>query len=120
MCSCREHELIWRLKDQLKAAGEDELWSWFEARPDYTEAEAVQRAYYFGGLTGCPTYIVHLSSGMGVEMVREAKAKYPNAYAETCPHFLTHTATAKEGKLAKASPPLRAQKDADALWAALG
>lgn len=112
-------EVIWRFKSKLLAEGRDDLAAWSEARPNFCEAESIQRAYYFGKLTGCPVYIVHLSTKEGLEVVREWKEKFAGAYVETCTHYLTHTMHAKEGKIAKANPPLRTEADIEALWSGL-
>src|SRR5262249_5780738 len=37
-------------------------------------------------------------------------------YIETCPHYLTHDVTSKEGVIAKVNPPLREPSDREALW----
>lgn len=112
-------EIIDTLKPALKAAGRDDLAAWSEARPGFTEAESVQRAFFLGRQTGCPVYIVHLSSAAGLDVVREWQQKEGIRYVETCTHYLTHSMWAKEGKLAKANPALRDEKDREALWEGL-
>ncbi len=112
-------EIIDTLKPALRAAGRDDLAAWSEARPGFTEAESIQRAFFLGRETGCPVYIVHLSSAAGLEIVREWRQKEGVRYVETCTHYLTHTLRAKEGKLAKANPALRHEQDREALWQGL-
>ena len=112
-------EVTARLKQKMVAKGMDDLVAWADSRPNFTESEAIQRAYFFGKVTGCPTYIVHLSTKEGLDVVREWKQKLNAAYAEVCTHHLTHTKYAPEGKVIKSSPPLRGEEDVEALWAGL-
>ncbi|MBI2955566.1 MAG: amidohydrolase family protein [Chloroflexi bacterium] len=112
-------EVSWRFKDRLIAQGRDDLAAYSESRPDFCEAENVQRAYYFGKVTGCPVYVVHLTSKAGLDMVREWKQKLPAAYVETCTPYLTHTMHTPIGKIAKCNPPLRLEADIEALWEGL-
>ncbi|MBI2953286.1 MAG: amidohydrolase family protein [Chloroflexi bacterium] len=111
--------VIWRFRNRIVAQGREDLAAWSESRPNFCEAETIHRAYYYGQLTGCPTYIVHLTTKEGLQVVKEWKKKFPAAYVETCPHYLTHTMNAPEGKLAKATPPLRTEADIEALWSGL-
>jgi allantoinase len=72
----------------------------------------------FAGETGAALHIVHISTGRGVALVAEARAKGVNASAETCAHYLWFTEGDVErlGAIAKCAPPLRPAKDAQALW----
>ena len=94
-------------------------------RPVTAEATATRRAIELARRADAPLYIVHLSSEAALEAVAEAKARGEPVYAETCPHYLTLTdalyADPDEQEVMKRviSPPLRAQGDVDALWAAL-
>ncbi|MBI2954053.1 MAG: amidohydrolase family protein [Chloroflexi bacterium] len=112
-------EVAWRFKDRLVAQGRDDLAAYSESRPNFCEAENVHRAYYFGQVTGCPVYVVHLSTREGLDAVREWKQKFAAAYVETCPHYLTHTMDTPLGKIAKVNPPLRTEADNEALWGGL-
>ena len=71
--------------------------------------------------TGCRTHILHVSSGLSVDVLRRAKAEGLPVSAETCPHYLTldcdhipDNATAF-----KCCPPIRDLHEQDALWAGL-
>ena len=71
--------------------------------------------------TGCRTHILHVSSGLSVDVLRRAKAEGLPVSAETCPHYLTldcdhipDNATA-----VKCCPPIRDLHEQDALWAGL-
>ncbi len=92
--------------------------------PDWAEEEAINRAIKLGGLTGCPVYVVHLSTQLGLERIKQAQTAGQRVWTETCPQYLLLTDEEMErwGPLAKMGPPLRRADgpDRDALWAGLG
>ena len=63
--------------------------------------------------TGAKVDIQHISSGVAVDYVKEAKEKGANVYAEASPHHftLTEEAVLKYGTLARMNPPLRTEED---------
>jgi allantoinase len=91
------------------------------SRPVVAELEAISRAILLAAETGCPLHIVHVSTGRGVRLVAEGRARGVNVSCETCPHYLTLTEDDVErlGAVAKCAPPLRPQAEQDALWALL-
>jgi dihydropyrimidinase len=109
-------EIAHRLQSRLIAAGREGLEAWEASRPAVTEAENVNRAAFFGRRAKCPIYVVHMSSAAALEEVRLARAAGALVYAETCPHYLTHTLDSPLGLLAKTNPPLRRAEDVEALW----
>lgn len=109
-------ELVNRLQPKLVQAGGEGLAVWEASRPPITEAEHTNRAGFFGRETGCPIYVVHMSSAAVVREVRLARAQGTRMYAETCPQYLTHTMDTPLGLVAKCNPPLRTATDVDALW----
>jgi dihydropyrimidinase len=88
--------------------------------PDWAEEEAINRAIAMGRLTGCPVYVVHLSTTLGLERIKQAQATGQRVWTETCPQYMLLTANEMErwGPLAKIGPPLRRADgpDRDALW----
>jgi len=64
-----------------------------------------------------PVHICHVSTALGVEIIRNAKRNGVNVTAETCPHYFTLTEKACEGynTLAKVNPPLRNEEDVEAI-----
>ena len=109
-------EVVWRLRKQLMDAGRDDLAAWAESRPAFVEAEATLRAMYFGEETDCPIYVVHLSSEESLNEIRQFRERYDRVYLETCPHYLTHTMYSDVGLLGKQNPPLKSERDIEALW----
>ena len=85
------------------------------------ELEAISRAMLFAEETGCKLHIVHVSSGRGVALVAEARARGVDVTCETCPHYLVLCDEDVErlGAVAKCAPPLRPGAERDALWAEL-
>jgi len=114
-------EIVWQLREQLRAAGRDDLAAWDESRPAIVEAECILRTAYYARQTGCPIYFVHISGAEPLDAVRWMRQRYPDhpIAAETCPHYLTHTKDAPLGALGKVNPPLRTAADSDALWEGL-
>jgi len=92
------------------------------SRPSMAEVEAVQRMILFSRLTGCPSYLVHLSVGESAKLVAAARAGGGRVVGETCPHFLVADASAYDTDRAPRfihTPPLRTREDQQGLWAAL-
>src|SRR5207244_1949149 len=88
--------------------------------PDWTEEEAINRAVLIARLTGCPVYVVHLSTKVGLERIKRAQAEGQKVWTETCPQYLLLTDKEMErwGPFAKIGPPLRPADGPDraALW----
>ena len=68
--------------------------------------------------TGCALHIVHVSSGRGVALVTEARARGVDVTCETCPHylFLTQDDVEALGAVAKCAPPVRDATEQAELW----
>lgn len=115
-------EVVWKLREEVKASGLTGLAAWDASRPDFVEAEATARAAFYAELLGAPLYIVHVSSRLCLDEIRAARARPARRaplWAETCPHYLTHTVDAACGTRAKVNPPVRHADDVEALWAGL-
>ena len=56
--------------------------------PSLAELEAIARAIAFAAETGCALHVVHVSSGRGVALVAQARARGVDVTCETCPHYL--------------------------------
>jgi len=106
--------------DKLQRQGRDDLKAWSEARPSYSEAEAIGRALYFSQLTQCPIYVVHMTTQEGLRLIKEHRNRgLSPVYVETCPHYLTHHMSDDVGRIGKFTPPLRTEVDSEALWQGL-
>lgn len=63
------------------------------------------------------THICHISTETSVNMIRDAKKRGVKVTCETCPHYYSFTVeeVLKSGTNAKMNPPLREQKDLEAI-----
>ena len=63
------------------------------------------------------THICHISTETTVNMIRDAKKRGVNVTCETCPHYYTFTVSEvlNSGVNAKMNPPLREEKDKQAI-----
>jgi len=109
-------EVAWRLSGRLRAEGRDDLLAWTESKPHFIEAEAIQRALFYGEIANCSVYIAHVSTRDGLQVIRDYKQRGKKAYCETCPHYLMFHAGSGLGSLGKVNPPLRSSEDTEALW----
>lgn len=68
-----------------------------------------------------PVHICHVSTYSGVEIIRSAKARGVRVTAETCPHYfiLTDDIIASFDTYTKVNPPVREEKDRQAIIAAI-
>jgi allantoinase len=110
-----------RLARRAVADGRVTVRDYLASRPVVAELEAIGRAIAFAAETGCALHVVHVSTGRGVALVAQARARGVDVTCETCPHYLVLDADDAErlGALAKCAPPLRAAEDREALWSAL-
>ena len=115
-------EIAWVFRNRLKQSdpqGTGGLALWDASRPDFVEAEAVQRASYIARMAGSAIYIVHTSSQAALEAALMQRRAGSKITIETCPHYLTHDITWERSVIGKINPPLRSRKDSEALWRAI-
>ena len=120
---CESGNIIEYLENKLVAEGHTHPTDFPGACPDWAEEEAINRAIKMAGATNCPTYVVHLSTQLGLERIKQAQALGQRIWTESCPQYLllSDEEMAKYGPLAKIGPPLRPADgpDQDALWRGL-
>ncbi len=85
--------------------------------PREAEYSLVARDLEIALKTGVILNIQHISTKEGVALIREAKKRGKNIYAEATPHHfsLTEEAAITYGTLAKMNPPLREEEDRRAI-----
>ncbi|MCG8483230.1 MAG: dihydroorotase, partial [Clostridia bacterium] len=88
-----------------------------QGRPNASEDIMVERDILLAEAIGAKIHIQHISSGNSVELVRRAKKRGVKVSCEVTPHHfaLTEKAIISNGSYAKMSPPLRADKDVQAI-----
>ncbi|HIP40159.1 MAG TPA: dihydropyrimidinase [Desulfocapsa sulfexigens] len=117
------HAIISELTQEFRQTGDiKDPASHPKSRPDYAEAEAINRLIALSRAAGnVPIYIVHLSTASGLEIIRNAQKQGLEIYAETCPQYLTLTDSCyreadDKGLQYIMAPPVRTEQDCDALW----
>jgi dihydropyrimidinase len=119
---CEDACVISLLTRRLVAQGRGDLSNYGIARPAYSETVAVARAISFAEATGAPIYIVHLGSADALAEAHRAHARGLPVFVETRPIYLYFTDekfAGPDAPLYVGNPPLRGQRDQDALWAGL-
>ena len=107
---------------RTRHAAESDLSYHSLTRPDFSEEIAIYEAAVLARETGCPLYIVHLSTAKGLAVIRRAKADGIPITTETCPHYLAFSDEVyrrPEGVLYTMTPPLRPPGNSEALWQGL-
>lgn len=109
------------LEGRLKAAGRMDLAAWAEARPNVACLIRSESAAEISNGTGCPLYIVHITTAEETALVRRLRAQGYPIYGETVIHYLTHTMDMEErhGCYPKVIPAIKSAADRTALWQGL-
>ncbi len=81
-----------------------------------SEWRQVERDLRLARETGCRYHVCHVSAWESVDLIRKAKAQGVDVTCETAPHYLLldDTKLREEGRF-KMNPPIRGQKDREAL-----
>ena len=91
-------------------------------RPNYIEAEAIQRAAKWCEITGGSLYIVHMSTAEGTEIIKDAQSRGVPVLAETCAQYLVLDDSVfkrPDGHLYACCPQLKKKPDIERLWKGL-
>jgi dihydropyrimidinase len=119
------HEEIIELREKYIAQGKTAAIYHAKSRPVKTEVEAIKRMIEMSKeADDAPLYIVHLSSGDGLDVIKKAKAEGRNVYAETCPQYLflddeRYLEDQDRGLKYIMSPPLREKSNNERLWSGI-
>ncbi len=89
-----------------------------EARPWWTEYDAIQRAVLFARAAGARVEICHTTITQGAELLKKAKMEGVAVYVETCPHYLIfdHQILREKKSFAKCTPPFRSRENVEGMW----
>ena len=91
-------------------------------RPNYIEAEAIQRVVQWSEATGGQLYIVHMSTAEGADIIRAAQGRGVPVIAETCVQYLVlndSVFAGQDGHLYACCPQLKKPADSARLWKGL-
>jgi dihydropyrimidinase len=119
---CEEAGLLERSGQQLIAEGRGAVANFPDARPVAAEVAAIDQAIGVARAARAPIYVVHLSSAAALDRCRQARAEGLPVHVETRPLYLHLTKERfAEPDAAKyvGAPPLRDERDREALWAGL-
>lgn len=89
------------------------------SRPNFIEAEAIQRAVMWCEITGGQLYIVHMSTAEGADIVKNAQMRGVPVLAETCAQYLVLDDSVfdqEDGHLWACCPQIKKQEDVQRLW----
>lgn len=108
------------IEEELSKGNTDPIYHAY-TRPTSMEAEATNRALKIAEVLDAPIYIVHVSSEAALDELKKAKQHGVKAYGETCPHYLVLSEEYLKMNIHDSvkyicSPPLRTEKDQQALW----
>jgi dihydropyrimidinase len=91
-------------------------------RPNFIEAEAIQRAVQWCEATDGQLYIVHMSTAEGADIIRAAQTRGVPVIAETCVQYLVLDDSVfdrPDGHLYACCPQLKKPQDSERLWKGL-
>ncbi len=109
--------------EQTVAAGTTDPIGHGLARMPVFEGEATNRVIRLAEAAGAPVYFVHLSAREALDVVRDARDRGSDVFAETCPQYLflslDDLGHGFEGAKFVCSPPLRTKDHWEELWTGL-
>ena len=124
---CENGDLIHARIQENLAKGHTHPYYHKMTRPELVEVEAINRIATMSKLTGAKAWVVHLSTGEGLKLIKEANQNGAKLIAETCPQYLLlddrlygHPEDGSfEGAKYVMSPPLRDISNQEPLWKGL-
>lgn len=124
MVHAENHDMIRWLAHHLLERGHVAPKFHAVAHDALAESEATYRAIAIARLIDVPILIVHVSTGDGVALIRDARRLGAAVHAESCPQYLFLTADdadlpALEGAKFCCSPPPRDKAAQEAVWQGL-
>lgn len=118
-----DKELVLTRENIFKAQNRNGWRAYCESRDIKAELAAVDKMIKISEKTGCRVHIVHLSSSLSLQLIKEAQEKGIQITTETCPHYLYFTQNDFENKnisaFLKTAPPVKYDEDKEALWKGL-
>jgi allantoinase len=118
-----DKELITVREEKFKNANRNDWKAYCESRDARSEAIAIDKLISIARMVNCKIHVVHLSSKLGLEQIIKAQSEKLFLTTETCPHYLYFTQKDFENQniknFLKTAPPVRCEKDKDALWEGL-
>jgi dihydropyrimidinase len=122
MVHCEDDCIIDYNVRRLYAQGRQDGRNIYLARPPLAEEAAIRRMLLLSERSGCPLYVVHVSSDSGVAAIADARRRRVPVFGEVLHNYLAFTSdnyADEEGTLYHNYPPLKSSHDQDSLWAAI-
>jgi len=117
-----DQDTVRTVGEQLQAAGKVAPSCHGRSRPNEAESRAIANVIALAEKHNTPVYFVHVSTGEGARLIREAQNRGVRVYGETCPHYLVLSEECFQRELPQQyimTPPLRSRQDNLELWRAL-
>lgn len=119
LCShCEEKSLI---NEGVVNEGENATKAGLKGIPSAAEDIMIARDIILAEMLDTKVHICHVSTASGVQLIREAKARGVKVSCETCPHYIAGTdeLILDYNTFSKVNPPMRTEKDRQAILAGL-
>jgi len=118
-----DKELISAREIKFKNSNRNDWKAYCESRDTRSEAIAINKLVSIVRKVNCKIHVVHLSSKMGLDQIKNANAAKLPITTETCPQYLFFTQKDFEDEsirnYLKTAPPVKCEKDLEALWEGL-
>jgi len=117
-----DHAIVAARTAELHASARTGVEHFPASRPVEAEVKAVHEAIDLAEETAAAIYLVHLSSRLALDALRDGKRRGVRVFGETRPLYLYLTRAQfdrPDAALWVGQPPLREPDDVDAVWAAL-
>jgi dihydropyrimidinase len=114
-----DDELVEFWRDQYGRAEPTNMLNHSLSRPELAEELAIRDAIRLAREAGAELYVVHVSTGRGLQAIVEGRQAGAKVRAETCPHYLAFTHdvySTPDGRYYTMTPPLRPAGNREALW----
>lgn len=118
LCHCEDKNLV---DGGVVNEGYNSTLTGLKGSPRAAEDIMIAREIALSESLNIPVHICHVSTYSGVEIIRSAKARGVKVTAETCPHYfiLTDDIITSYDTNTKVNPPVREEKDRQAIIAGL-
>jgi dihydropyrimidinase len=109
------------LEEKARSSGKNMHRHFLQTSPSLLDKEAIFRVLCIGKIMDCPVFLPHISSQHALEALELGLREGARFYAETCPHYLVFTwkELQRQGPLGKIRPPVKDDRDRQALWQAV-
>jgi len=118
-----ERSYVIQRQQRFEMMGRTDWRAYCESRDDIAEARAVANLIHIAEKNSVHIHVVHLSSKLALDLIREARSRGIKITTETCPHYLYFTQeNFRDESIAaylKTAPPVKFEEDKEALWQGL-